>query len=121
MPSDQSDYYYQKSLDAADRVHSTPFSYFFNRFSRGAGSDGSGSGKSPVGDYNVLSSYYIDSNTVTPLLSFMSQDSDETQENRPESKRSSGRHTQEAVAPGSNRSSKKLTPDLLPSHYYTKY
>lgn len=50
----------------------------------------------------------------------MSQDSDDTLENRPESKRSSGRHAQE-LAPGSNRTSKKLTPDLLPSPYYSRY
>jgi hypothetical protein len=148
QPRDQNEYFYPRSLDAADRLHSTPFSYFHSKASRscaggrGGGSDGSGSGRSPMGEYNFFSSY-LDSNAVAPLLSsYFSQDSDESQQLREEeeeeqrqldtrrqSQRKSGRQQQQLFSQGrgggggggSNRSSARLTPDLFPSPHYPKY
>ena len=132
QPRDRNEYFYQWSVDAADRVRSTPFA-FFNKPARagagGRGSDGSGGARSPLGEYNFFSSY-LDSNTVAPLLSsYFSQDSDEVQNLRDEeveqrqpgsvriqSQRLSGRN-QYAPPGGSNRNSTRTTPDLFPSLY----
>lgn len=132
QPRDRNEYFYQWSVDAADRVRSTPFSFFNKPRARAGGSDGSGSARSPLGEYNFFSSY-LDSNTVAPLLSsYFSQDSDEVQNLRDEeverrqpssvriqSQRMSGRnHFSQAPPPaGPNRNSTRATPDLFPSLY----
>jgi hypothetical protein len=114
--------YYQGSLER-------PY-FFFTGVGGGSGggSDGSGGGRSPVVEHTVLSNSYLDPAGLTPLLEQMSQDSDDTLEERLKTapKRSSGRHGRDQISTigtgaAGSRNSLKLTPDLLPSNHYTRY